>query len=1294
MSQLSLTLFGGFTAVTPTGASPHFPTDKARALLAYLALTPDSPLRREALAGLFWPEQPEELARQNLRQTLSRLRKSLDQAQPGLGDGLLTVTRQTVELHGQYGTADVTSFWEQVTAVKTHPHVTLPACSVCLVRLETAVALYRRGDFLAGLSLPDALPFEEWMLLQRERLYQRQLTALNQLAVAYEQQKAFDAAYRYALWQLEMEPWREEAHRQAMRLLACDGQRSNALAQYESCRKILKEELGIEPAPETDQLWQQIKGGAFLPAGTRRTQTHHFPNPLTPFVGREEELAKILALLGDKECRVLSLIGPGGMGKTRLGVQVGRTLAQGSSVSDESGRSPAGMPIYRDGAFFIPLTAVTDSDLLVTAVAQAVGLQLAEHIPPHQQLLSYLQDKEMLLVGDSFEQVDGGAALIARVVAAAPQVQLLLTSQQPLNIQAERRFAVGGLEYAAQGETSAAVQFFLGSARRVRPDFQPAAADMPALLELCQLLDGMPLALEIAAGWVRLMDCPTILRETQKSLDFLVSPLGDMPTQRQSVRAVLAQSWQLLPLHLQGALRRMALFARGFTLEAALAVLPDVSMTDMAALLDKSLLAWRADGRYHMHQLLRAFVRQQLQPSAQATEETLFRQNYCRYYLRFVAEQEAELGGPNPQQAIAIIQRDLDNIRQAWQWALAGQMAAVLAQALSGLGRFYHLVGLFEEAEQQLLAALALVADWEESAETAVTRAQLDLLVELHLQTSHFLGQSGQYQIAILQAQSAQALAGQLDQADLLAQAYSLEGEWQRHLSQFEQARQCLDTAVTLYPTPSRNRGYARTLNQIGHIYLIQSQYEAALSAFSQARQIYESLGDQTEMSTSLGNMAEVYRLKADYQQALACSQQALAVAEAIGYQQAIVRNSIVLGTVQMDQGETALAHATYQNALTVARALGYVQGIINCHICLGVICLAQSKLAEAEQWLQMARLQAEEVGLPDLIARAAGKQGIVYVHRGEYETAVIVYEEAIQLWRLLNNQAELSLSLGNLGNIYLRLGEYERALDYFERALTAVQSVGARQVAANMMLRLGNVYKRTGSYERAIACFEHALQTFQALPHKSGMANSLGWLGVMHNEMGQYAAAQARYEQAMAISEEIGDHITMCIWLMNRAETAMYRGQYELAEELGQQAVDLCRSLGSTRYLPGALVHQAEIFFAHGKYEQCRLVLAEALPLSAPVGDQKLEFDGRLLQARLFDQFGERPTAVNHLRAMITDFAGDDYQAQIHYYLWQIGEGEAARQTAVRLYEELLTRMPNYKLQQQLKELRISARP
>jgi tetratricopeptide (TPR) repeat protein len=356
-----------------------------------------------------------------------------------------------------------------------------------------------------------------------------------------------------------------------------------------------------------------------------------------------------------------------------------------------------------------------------------------------------------------------------------------------------------------------------------------------------------------------------------------------------------------------------------------------------------------------------------------------------------------------------------------------------------------------------------------------------------------------------------------------------------------------------------------------------------------------------------------------------------------------------------------------------------------NCHIYLGAAYVTQGRLDEAEQWLHAARLQAEQADLQDLVALILGRQGVIHAHRGK---PVVAYQQAAQLWRLLDNQMEYSRNLANLGNIYLRLGEYVRARSYFEEALTAVQAIGARQATANLMLRLGNIYKRLGNYERAVACFEQSLALHRALQHKSGMASSLGWLGVMYNEMGRYAEAQAHYEQAIPLSQEAGDHLSLVVWMMNRAESVMYLGQRELAESLSQQAVDYCRSLGNTRFLPGAIIHQAEIQFVHGKYEQCRLALAEALPLTASIGDQKMNFDARLLQARLSDKFGERDAALAQLQTMITEFLADDYQAQLYYYLWQIEGDGTARQKAIPLYESLLAQAPNYVWRKQLNRL------
>ena len=434
MIQLDLALFGSFAASVAGEPITQFRTDKMRALLAYLALNGERPFRRDTLATLLWPERPDDVARRNLRQTVHRLRQLLDAVAPSLGTHLLTTTRQTVQLNSQYVRLDVMQFQRHLHACETHSHTHLHGCTHCLTLMQDAVTLYQ-GDMLEGFNLKDAFPFEEWLFMQREQYQQQLLELLDKLTLAYEQQGGYEQAQRYATQQISLAPWRESAHRQLMRLYQRQGQRSHALAKYENCVQLLAQELGVGPSAETVQLWQQIKEGTFETAVSPQTPIHGFPTQLTPFIGRQETISQIMSALADSSCRLLTLIGPGGMGKTRLCLQVGQALGHGVGH-------------YPDGVYFIPLVAVTDNNLLVTTIAQRLDIQLTEHESPPQQLLTYLQDKTMLLVCDNFEQILSGAALLGDIIAHAPGVQLLVTSRQPLNLQAEWRQTVGGLDYS------------------------------------------------------------------------------------------------------------------------------------------------------------------------------------------------------------------------------------------------------------------------------------------------------------------------------------------------------------------------------------------------------------------------------------------------------------------------------------------------------------------------------------------------------------------------------------------------------------------------------------------------------------------------------------------------------------------------------------------------------------------------------------------------------------------------------------------------------------------------------
>ena len=392
MEQLSISLLGAFRVTRDGEPITDFEADSARALLAYLAMHAGTAFPRTALAALLWPDQPEADALHALRQALNRLRRAIgdQEADPPF----LTITRTTVQFNpGSRYWLDVAAFSDLISACKHHPHRRLEACRPCRRRLAQAADLYR-GDLLAGFFW-NSTPFEEWLLLERESLHRQAIDALYHLAACHEQREEWDAVLHYARKQIELEPWREEAHRQLMRALALSGQRSAALAQYQTCRRILAAELGVAPTAATEALCAQIEAETLAP---HPQPPHNLPTQLTPFIGREAELEQIAERLNHPDCRLVTLVGLGGVGKTRLALQIARECQN----------------TFPHGVCFVPLTATHSADTLATALAQRLGIHThsGERLTP--QLVNYLKGKDLLLVLDNLEHLTSGNELIDR----------------------------------------------------------------------------------------------------------------------------------------------------------------------------------------------------------------------------------------------------------------------------------------------------------------------------------------------------------------------------------------------------------------------------------------------------------------------------------------------------------------------------------------------------------------------------------------------------------------------------------------------------------------------------------------------------------------------------------------------------------------------------------------------------------------------------------------------------------------------------------------------------------------
>jgi len=671
MPMLQLSLLGPYQARLAGALVSQFSATKVQALLAYLAVEAHTSHARDTLIGLFWPEYPAESARQSLRQTLFRLRQAIPPA-------YFIVTNQSVQFNaaGDYS-LDVTSFTELMTACHQHAHADISACAACCERMRQAVDLYR-SDFLAGLFLNDSPAFEEWVLIKREWLRREALRALFHLAMYYEQQREYDQAYHYAWRQIELEPSREEAHQQLIRVLALSGRRSEARAQYLACRRILSDELGVQPGAATTALYEQIRSDTFWPAEhlqdreaaasgaptspatTAPTEQgapaaiHNLPGLLSCFIGRDRETEEIKTLLAPvhragqapgTDVRLITLTGAGGSGKTSLAVEAAR-------------RSEADFCRVH----FVPLSAITEAESAAIAVAHALGLRhtegrlLLEALREHVHLSIV---EPALLVLDNVEQLAGIATVIAALLDASAALKILVTSRRRLRLAGEFNYRVDPLPVpklhdrasVAMLAQNPAVTLFLQRGAAIDPSFTLDDDNRIAIAEICTRLDGLPLALELAAARIKLFTPQVLLTRLDRRLSVLTNAPRDLPERQQTLRNTIDWSYNLLNVAEQTLFRRLAVFVAGWTLEAAEAVcagdgLDHYDVLDvLTQLVNKSLvLADREQGQETRYRLLETIRQYALERLAASGEADAVRRRHATFFLALVEASQPWLG--------------------------------------------------------------------------------------------------------------------------------------------------------------------------------------------------------------------------------------------------------------------------------------------------------------------------------------------------------------------------------------------------------------------------------------------------------------------------------------------------------------------------------------------------------------------------------------------------------------------------------------------------------------------------
>lgn len=595
MAHLSINLLGPLQIYRDNHPiTDLFRTEKEQALLAYLLIEKGRPHSREALAEMLWPERTEGIARTNLRQALSGVRHAI--VTGSLFQPFLTITNKTIQFNTECEySLDTDKFHQLVEYTKSHKHNEKDGCPICIEKLQDAVRLYR-GPFLSNITNTDSLTFREWLTIYREQYFRQLLEAIRKLSEYYKTLGDFDKALRYARQLVNLDALDESSHRQLILILGMQGNRSAAIEQYQACCKILSEELGVSASRETQDLYEKIKAGMLSGIKQSNLLTSFTPTQLTMFFGRDNEMERFKRCFSNPTCRLLTVVGIAGSGKTRLVLQV----------------VPRHMDEFPDGAWLVSLEKVRTKELLISSIANAMSLQFSGQYPPLVQLKNKLAPLKALLVLDHFDHLVTETNTLLELLKDSPGLKIILTSREHLNYQSECLFELRGLPYP---ETEleenpldfSAYELFINRGLRGRSGFQPKPEDIRHIIRICQLVEGIPLAIELAASRLRDFSCKQIAEILENHFDILETSYKDVQERHRSLYGALNESWEGLSDHEKMVCRRFSLLPNEFAREDAEKI-PGLTREELATLANKSLLYQTPFGTYIIPQVFRHFL--------------------------------------------------------------------------------------------------------------------------------------------------------------------------------------------------------------------------------------------------------------------------------------------------------------------------------------------------------------------------------------------------------------------------------------------------------------------------------------------------------------------------------------------------------------------------------------------------------------------------------------------------------------------------------------------------------------
>lgn len=1070
---LEIHLFGPLQ-VKWQGESLHFPSDRVRALFAYLVLEFQRAHHRETLAGVLWSEMDEQKARTNLRISLSRLRKSLAPYVDEETDepGFLEITRRIVQIHPEpaYCFVDVLRFDELVTEWERAPET--PEAPQLL---EKAVTLYK-NDLLTGLFISDSPPFEEWLTLQREQRHQQMMDALQSLTSQYMDEERWDDAQKFAKQQLALEPWREEAHRQLIEILAGKGDRSGALQQYQICTEVMEEEFGVEPSLETNLLIQTLRYSEEVPLPSSLLQPpstpeielpqeppavappHNIPASRLPFFGREKELDKLQARLLDATTRMVTLTGMGGVGKSTLAKEAARRT----------------LHHFPDGVWFVPLADLPSklhdpTNQVLLTIGRTLGLEFGQQTSPFERLIAYLRETQLLLILDNFEHINEAADILVPLLEQAPHVTLLITSRERLYFQSEFVLPLHGLPVpepnAPNADEYSSVRLFLE--RFLRHRGGSLDYTLEEIVEICKRLNGVPLALELAASWGAQYFPSEIASALDENSTLLSTRMRDLPARHRSIAAVFEGSWELLSPALQQTLMNLSVFQGDFSADAAKQII-DAPRNNLDTLVSCSLVQQPTSGRYRLHSLLHEYAQEKAHYNLDEARRAKVYSRYVRYYLGPLSQNKALMTSEDSLATLDALQKEYTEILAAWRWAVFLGEWSLLEESVSGLALLFRMLSLFHEgeatfshSEEQLQASLQGSPDqWPTDQHKALASIQaqrvyflqslsymdeaikkadqtletlrpswVELELECRLYQADAMQRQGDFDTAKSTYEHVATLANQHNYPRLEGLALSNIGSILDEQGYFSKAESCLEQALKLLRSQENLLDLMSLYNNLGSVAWREGKHEQARHHYETALELGEKLRFRAGKKMILANLGILLEEQGSYQQAMDYYQQSLEIGEQLGDRRG---NSITLGnmgTLCLRYGDNRNAELHFAQSLKIAREIGDRQGETWVLANQAWLYLRQSKPQQALQAGQTSRTIAEAINDRNNQANANYYMGQAFSQLGSHTEATKHLTLAKELRSEMQQQGHVLEVMASLAQISSQQGSRELAL-------------------------------------------------------------------------------------------------------------------------------------------------------------------------------------------------------------------------------------------------------------------------